>query len=63
MSSSAEAPCEGYAVELQAIEDYRGFAILTIQRFWRGHAVRLRLRRQVIRTAAAGAALAPPAPG
>jgi hypothetical protein len=45
----ADARCapDGYAEELQAIEDYRRFAVLTIQRFWRGHAVRQRQRRQV----------------
>lgn len=36
-----------YEVELQAIEDYRRFAALTIQRFYRGWIVRLHRSRQV----------------
>lgn len=35
-----------YEVELQAIEDYRRFAALTIQRFYRGWIVRLHRSRQ-----------------
>lgn len=35
-----------YATELRAIEDYRRFSIITIQRFWRGCAVRQGLQRQ-----------------
>jgi hypothetical protein len=39
----------GYSLQLQAIEDYRSFAALTVQRFWRGHATRAALRREVRR--------------
>lgn len=36
-----------FKVEMRALEDYRSFAALTIQRFWRGGRVRLKMRRQV----------------
>lgn len=36
-----------FQVELQAIEDYRRFAVVTIQRYARGWLVRLRRARRV----------------
>jgi hypothetical protein len=45
-STGVAALPESFALELAAIEDYRRFAVLTIQRFWRGHALRVRLKRQ-----------------
>jgi hypothetical protein len=54
MSAVAVAPAQQHAarrpafeVELQAIEDYRRFAALTIQRYYRGWIVRLHKSRQV----------------
>jgi hypothetical protein len=44
---------------LRAIEDYRAFAAATIQRFWRGHASRSALRREVHRATCAARAAAP----
>jgi len=48
-AAAAPAPLDedAYAIELKALEDYRKFACLTIQRFWRGFAVRAGLRREV----------------
>ncbi|GBF92143.1 hypothetical protein Rsub_04490 [Raphidocelis subcapitata] len=36
-----------FATEARALEDYRVFAVTTIQRFWRGAAVRRRLAREM----------------
>lgn len=54
MSAVAGAPVQQHAarrpafeVELQAIEDYRRFAALTIQRYYRGWIVRLQKSRKV----------------
>jgi hypothetical protein len=54
MEAASVAPVQQHAarrpafeVELQAIEDYRRFAALTIQRYYRGWIVRLHKSRQV----------------
>lgn len=38
---------DSYAIELQALEDYRNFSAITIQRYYRGWIVRLQQARQV----------------
>lgn len=47
MTASRRDTHDGRDLRLRALQDYRSFAVLTIQRYWRGYAVRLRLRRQV----------------
>lgn len=46
-----------YALQLQVLDDYRAFAATTIQRFYRGWAVRARRARQVRTAAGAHAAV------
>lgn len=47
MASSPTKQRPNFEVELQAIEDYRRFAALTIQRYYRGWIVRLHRARKV----------------